>query len=154
MLMNQGSKRTDPRNHYTIAPLVITHVVRMTLPRRLIPTSAIKNTSKNRWCNQTNLITRWGLTNWWTATLLDDRLNLSKTQTLKWRWLLNKKELGACKSPGRNPNRLQHDTRASSPKDGDAAHVHLFPQFPSTQKEFWGRTSAIGSLIKFWSNDI
>jgi hypothetical protein len=26
MLMNQGSERTEPRNHYTTAPLVITHV--------------------------------------------------------------------------------------------------------------------------------
>jgi hypothetical protein len=65
-------------------------------------------------------LTSWGLTNRRTATLFDDRLNLSKTQTLKWQRLLNKKELGACKSPGRNPNGLQHDTWASGPKDGDA----------------------------------
>jgi hypothetical protein len=102
-----------------------------------------------------NLITRWGLTNRWTATLFGDRLNLNKTQSLKWRWLLNKKDLGVCKSPRRNPNGFQHDTWASGPKDGDAApwqilDVHLFPRFPSTQKEFWGGTSAIRSLMKFW----
>jgi hypothetical protein len=83
----------------------------MTSPWRLIPTSAIKNTSKNRRCNQTDLITRWSLTNRWTTTLFDDKLNLSKTQTLRsWR-LLNKRELGVCKSPERNPNGLQHGTR-------------------------------------------
>jgi hypothetical protein len=84
-----------------------------------------------------NLITRWGLTNRWTATLFGDRLNLSKTQALMWRRLLNKKELGACKSPGCNPNGLQHGTRASGPKDGDAApwqilDVQLCRWFPST----------------------
>jgi hypothetical protein len=52
-------------------------------------------------------------------------MNLSKTQTLKWRWLLNKKELGACKSPGRNPNGLQHGTRANGPKDGDTAPYQI-----------------------------
>jgi hypothetical protein len=61
--MNQGSERTEPCNHYTTAPLVITRVIWMTSPRRLIPATAIKNTSKNRRCNQTNLVTRWGLTN-------------------------------------------------------------------------------------------
>jgi hypothetical protein len=120
-LMNQGSERTESHNHYTTAPLVITRVTWMTLPRRLITTSAIKNTSKNRRCNQTNLITRWGLTNRCTATLFDDRLNLSKTQTLMWRLLLNKKELGVCKSLERNPNGFQHGTRANGPTDGDTA---------------------------------
>jgi hypothetical protein len=108
--MIQGSKRTEPRNHYTTAPLVITRVTWMTSPWRLIPASAIKNTSKNRRCNQTDLIMRSSLTNRWTATLFDDRLNLSKTQTLKWWWPLNKRELEACKSPGCNPNGLQHGT--------------------------------------------
>jgi hypothetical protein len=37
----------DPRNHYTTTPLVITPDTRVTSPRRLIPISAIKNTSKN-----------------------------------------------------------------------------------------------------------
>jgi hypothetical protein len=46
--MIQGSERTVPRNHYTTAPLVITRDTRMTSPRRLIPSSVIKNTSKNR----------------------------------------------------------------------------------------------------------
>jgi hypothetical protein len=46
--MIQGSERTVPRNHYTTAPLVITHDTRMTSPRRLILASAIKNTIKNR----------------------------------------------------------------------------------------------------------
>jgi hypothetical protein len=51
--MIQGSERTAPRNHYTTAPLVITRDTRVTSPRRLIPASAIKNTSKNRKeCNQ------------------------------------------------------------------------------------------------------
>jgi hypothetical protein len=100
-------------------------------------------------------LTSWGLSNRWTATLFDHRLNLSKIQTLKWQWLLNKKELGACKSPGRNPNGLQHDTRASGSKDGDAApwlilDVHLFRRFPSTQKDFWCGTSVIRSLMKLW----
>jgi hypothetical protein len=153
--MIQGSERTVPRNHYTTAPLVITCVIQMTSPRRLIPTSAIKNTSKNRRCNQTDLITRWSLTNRWTATLFDDRLNLSKIQTLRWRWLLNKRELGACKSPGRNSNGLQHGTRANGPTDGDTAPWQILDTvlcwwFPSTQKEFWGETSSIGSSMKFW----
>jgi hypothetical protein len=100
------------------------------------------------------LIMRW-VTNRWTATLFDDRLNLSKTQILIWWWLLNKKELGACKSPGGNPNGFQHSTRANGPTDGDTApwqilDAHLLWQFPSTQKEFWGKTSAIGNSIKFW----
>jgi hypothetical protein len=30
--MIQGSERTVPRNHYTTAPLVITHDTRMTSP--------------------------------------------------------------------------------------------------------------------------
>jgi hypothetical protein len=126
----------------------------MTSPRGLIPTSIIKNTSKNRRCNQTNLITRWGLTNRWTATLFDDKLNLSKTQTLIWWWLLNKKELEASKSPGRNPNGFQHGTRANGPTDSDTApwqilDAHLCRRFPSTQKEFWGGTSTIGNYMKF-----
>jgi hypothetical protein len=37
-----------PHNHYTMAPLVITRDIRLTSPRRLIPASAIKNTSKKR----------------------------------------------------------------------------------------------------------
>jgi hypothetical protein len=123
--MIQGSERTEPRNHYTTAPLVITRVTRITSSRRFIPASAIKNTSKNRRCNQIDLIMRWSLTNRWTAALFEDRLNLSKTQTLKWRWLLYKRELGACKSPGRNPNGLQHGTRANGPTDGDTAPCQI-----------------------------
>jgi hypothetical protein len=63
-MMIQGSKRMDPRNHYTTALLVSTHDTRVTSLRSLIPASAIKNTSKN-WKNaiKTALITRWGLTN-------------------------------------------------------------------------------------------
>jgi hypothetical protein len=152
--MNQGSERMEPRNHYTTAPLVITCVTRMTWPWRLIPTSIIKNTSKNRRCNQTNLVIWWCLTNRWTATLFDDRLNLSKTQTLLWWWLLNKKELGAWKSPRRNPNGFQHGTQANGPTDGDTApwqilDAQLCRWFLSTQKEFWGGTSTIGSSMKF-----
>jgi hypothetical protein len=153
--MIHGSERTEPRNRYTTTPLVITHVTRMTSPWRVIPASAIKNTSKNRRCNQTYLITRWSLTNQGTATLFDDRLNLSKTQTLKWRWILNKRELGVCKSSGRNPNGLQHSTRVNSPTDGDTApwqilDTHLYHWFPCTQKVFWYGTIAIGSSMKFW----
>jgi hypothetical protein len=153
--MNQGSEQTEPRNHYTTAPLVITRVTWMISPRRLIPNSAIKNTSKNGRCNQTNLITRWGLTNWRTVTLFDDRLNRSKTQTLIWWQLLNKKKLGVCKSPGCNPNGFQHGTRANGPTNGDTApwqilDVHFFQWFPSTQKEFWDRIGAIGSSMNFW----
>jgi hypothetical protein len=138
--MIQGFERIEPHNHYTTAPLVITRVTRMTSPRRLIPASTIKNTSKNRRYNQTDLITRWSLTNRWTATLFDDRLNLSKTQTLKWWQLLNERELEACKPPGRNPNRLQHGTRANGSTNGDTAlwqilDAHLCWWFPSTQKE-------------------
>jgi hypothetical protein len=153
--MIQGSERTEPHNHYTTALLVITCVTWMTSPWRLILTSTIKNTSKNRRCNQTDLITRWSLTNRWTVTPFDDRLNLSKTQTLKWWQLLNKRELGACKPPRRNPNGLQHGTRANSPTDGDTApwqilDAQLYRRFLSTQKEFWGGTSALGSPMKFW----
>jgi hypothetical protein len=32
-LMIQGSERIDPRNHYTTAPLVITHDTRVTSPK-------------------------------------------------------------------------------------------------------------------------
>jgi hypothetical protein len=102
-----------------------------------------------------NLITRWGLTNQWTATLFGERLNLRKTQTPIWQWLLNKKELGACKSPGRNPNAFQHGTRANGPTDGDIApwqilDANLCRSFLSTHKEFLGVTGAIGSSMKFW----
>jgi hypothetical protein len=55
------------------------------------------------------------------ASLFEDRLNLSKTQTLKWQCLLNKRELGVCKSPRRNPNGLQHGTRTNGPTDSDIA---------------------------------
>jgi hypothetical protein len=72
-----------------------------------------------------------------------------------WWQLLNKKELGACKSPGRNPNGLQHGARANGPTDGDTApweilDAHLFRRFLSTQKEFRGGTGVIGSSTKFW----
>jgi hypothetical protein len=153
MLINQGSERTEPRNHYTTAPLVITRVTQMTSPWRLIPTSTIKNTSKNRRCNQTNLVTRWGLTNRWTVTLFDE-IESKQNPNLIWWWLLNKKELGACKSPRCNPNGFQHGTRANGPTDGDTApwqilDAQLFRRFPSTQKKYWGGTSAIGSSMKF-----
>jgi hypothetical protein len=102
-----------------------------------------------------NLITRWGLTNRWTVTLFCDRLNLSKTQTLMWRRLLNKNELGACKYPGHNLNGLQYGTRANGPTNGDTApwqilDAHLCRWFLLTQKEFWGGTGATGRSIKFW----
>jgi hypothetical protein len=89
--MLQGSEQTVPRNHYTMAPLVITRDTRMTSPRRLIPTSAIKNTSKNRKERNQNCIDYgMGSHKPMTATLFDDRIDLSKTQNLIWRWLLNK----------------------------------------------------------------
>jgi hypothetical protein len=58
-------------------------------------------------------------------------------------------------APGCNSNGLQHGTRANVPTDGDTTpwqilDVHLCRWFPSTQKEFWGGTSAIGSSMKFW----
>jgi hypothetical protein len=157
--MIQGSERTELRNHYTTAPLVISRVTRMTSPWRLIPASAIKNTSKNRRCNQTDLITRWSLTNRWTAALFEDRLNLSKTQTLKWRRLLNKRELGACKSPGRNPNGLQHGTRANGPTDGDIAPCQILDAHLCRNPTIY-RTSKSNSLcdrgvsfgeVRFWN---
>jgi hypothetical protein len=72
-----------------------------------------------------------------------------------WWWLLNKKELGACKSPRRNPNGFQHGTRANGPTDGDTAlwqilDAHSFQRFLSSQKKFYGGTGAIGSSMKFW----
>jgi hypothetical protein len=80
--MIQGSKRTVPRNHYTTAPLVITRNTRMTSPRRLIPASAIKNTSKNRKeTNQNCIDYGMGSHKPMTAILFDDRIDLSKTQT-------------------------------------------------------------------------
>jgi hypothetical protein len=65
MLMIQGSERTDPRNHYTAATLVITRDTRVTTPRRLIPASPINQEYKQERKNaiKTVLITRWGLTN-------------------------------------------------------------------------------------------
>jgi hypothetical protein len=90
-LVVQDSERTYPRDHYTTAPSVITCDTRVTSPRRLIPTSAIKNTSKNRKNTiKTALITRWGITNRWTSVLFDDIYDLSKTHTLMWRQLLSK----------------------------------------------------------------
>src|SRR6266508_3644592 len=90
-LMIQGSEPTAPHNHYTTATLVINRVKRMTSPRRLIPASETENTSKNRKVAiKTVLISKWGLTSRSTATLFDDRINLSKTRTLKWWQLLNK----------------------------------------------------------------
>jgi hypothetical protein len=63
-LMIQDLERTNPRNHYTTAPLVITHYTRVTSPQRLIPADAIKNTSKNmKNATKIILITSWGLTN-------------------------------------------------------------------------------------------
>jgi hypothetical protein len=83
MLMIQGSERTVPRNHYITAPLVITHDTRMTSPRRLIPASAIKNISKNRKERNQNCIDYgMGSHKPMTATLFDDRIDLSKTQNL------------------------------------------------------------------------
>jgi hypothetical protein len=39
----------NPYRHYTTAPLVINQCVHeLTSPKRLIPTSAIENTSKNK----------------------------------------------------------------------------------------------------------
>jgi hypothetical protein len=64
MLMAQDSERTDHRNHYTTAALIITCDTRVTSSRRLIPASAIKNKSKNiKNTIKIALITRWGLTN-------------------------------------------------------------------------------------------
>jgi hypothetical protein len=84
--MIQGSKRTVPRNHYTMAPLVITHDT-----RSLIPASTIKNTSKNRKETEPNCIDYGtGSHKPMTAILFDDRIDLSKTQNLMWRQLLNK----------------------------------------------------------------
>jgi hypothetical protein len=57
MLMIQDSERMDPRNNYTVAPLVITRDTQVTSPRILIPARTIKNTIKSV------LITRWGLKN-------------------------------------------------------------------------------------------
>jgi hypothetical protein len=89
--MIQGSERTVPRNHYTMAPLVITRDTRMTLPQRLIPASAIKNTSKNRKKRNQNCIDYgMGSHKPMTATLFDDRIDLSKTQNLMRQRLLNK----------------------------------------------------------------
>jgi hypothetical protein len=80
--MIQGSKRTVPRNHYTTAPLVITRDTRMTSPRRHIPASAIKNTSKNRKKRNQNCIDyEMGSHKLMTAILFDDIIDLSKTQT-------------------------------------------------------------------------
>jgi hypothetical protein len=81
MLMIQGSERTVPRNHYTTAPLVITRDTRMTLPRRLIPASAIKNTARTgKKRNQNCIDYGMGSHKPMTATLFNDRIDLRKTQ--------------------------------------------------------------------------
>jgi hypothetical protein len=66
---------------------------------------------------------------------------------------LNIKYLGACKNPGCTPNGLQYDTRANSPKDGDAAprqilDIHLIRRFLLTQASFGHGSGAIGSSMK------
>jgi hypothetical protein len=73
--------------------------------------------------------------------LFDKRIDLSKTQNLIWRRLLNKKSIRACVTPGLDPNGLRRDTRPNGPTDGDAApkqnlNAELFRRFPLTPDEF------------------
>jgi hypothetical protein len=56
-----------------------------------------------------------------TATLFDDRIDLSKTQNLMWRWLLNKWSIRAFMTPGLAPNGFRRDTRPNDTTDGVAA---------------------------------
>jgi hypothetical protein len=79
-LIIYGSGRMTPRNHYTTIMMVITRDTRMTLPKRFISTTAIKNTSKNRKNTiKLILITRLGSHKPMNDALFEDILNLSKT---------------------------------------------------------------------------
>jgi hypothetical protein len=76
-----------------------------------------------------------------TTILFDDRIDLSKTQNLMWRRLLNKKSIRAGVTPGLAPNGLRRDTRPNGPTDGVAApkqnlNAELFRRFPLTPDEF------------------
>ena len=76
-----------------------------------------------------------------TATLFDDRIDLSKTQTSMWQRLLNKESIRACVTLGLAPNGLRRDTRPNGPTDGVAApkqnlNAELFRRFPLTPDEF------------------
>ena len=69
-----------------------------------------------------------------------------------WWQLLNIWGLGRDLPPWSHPYGLQHDTRATGPKDGGAApwqilDVHLFRRFLLTHKEFGHETSAIGKCV-------
>jgi hypothetical protein len=103
--------RSESRNHSTTSALVIDWWCSVDLTKKANLCLRIEEHKQEQGrmqpiCRWMIKLTSWGLTNRWTLTLFDDRLNLSKIQTLKWRWLQNKKELGAWKSPGHNSNGL------------------------------------------------
>ena len=87
------------------------------------------------------------------SQFLNRKLDLNKTLTLMWQWLLNIWGLGRGWTPWKRPYGLQDDTRANGPKDCAVAswqilNVHLFRWFPSSPNEFGLLTSAIGSSLK------
>jgi hypothetical protein len=49
LMMKAPNRTSNPYNHYTMTMLVMNPCIHeLTLPRRLIPASAIKNTIKNK----------------------------------------------------------------------------------------------------------
>jgi predicted house-cleaning NTP pyrophosphatase (Maf/HAM1 superfamily) len=74
--MIQGYERTVPRNHYTTAPLVITRDTRMTCKR-----NQEHKQEQERNATKIVLITGGRSHKPITATLFDDRIDLSKTRT-------------------------------------------------------------------------
>jgi hypothetical protein len=79
-LMIQGFERSDPRNHYTTAPLVITRYTRVTSPRTLIPASAIKKKKQEQVEHKQNCVDyELGSYKLMNDELFDDRYYLSKT---------------------------------------------------------------------------
>jgi hypothetical protein len=80
--MIQGSERTVPRNHYTTAPLFITRDTRVSHHKGLSMQAQSRTQARTGNKHNQNCIDyEMGSHKPMTATLLDDRIDLSKTQT-------------------------------------------------------------------------
>jgi len=115
--------KTRSRNRTTMSSLGYQPcTARLTLPRRLILACESKNTSKNKE-EHNQIVDEWlnsrvGVSQTDLAANCSVQNNLNKTQTLTRVWRMLRNSLGSCKTPGRAPNGLQHDTR---PKDRKTA---------------------------------
>lgn len=99
---------------------------RLTSPRRLILACESKNTSKNK--EEHNGIAdvlfstrKLGSHKPMNGETVQDRINLSKTQTLMVGVAAGYRGLRGVQNPWTRPNGLQHDTKPNGPKDGGAA---------------------------------